>query len=73
MNTSPATRRLAVVGRSAAGQPRTFRLEPAIQARPAASREAAYRRLTAVLLGLDVPSLASELRQRRLALEPVAA
>jgi hypothetical protein len=73
MNTSPATRRLAVVGRSAAGRPRTFRLEPAVPARPAASREAAYRRLAAVLLGLDVASLASELRQRRLALEPVAA
>jgi hypothetical protein len=70
MNTSPATRRLAVVGRSAAGQPRTFRLEPLAAA---CSRDAAYRRLAAVLLGLDVASLATELRQRRLAVETIAA
>jgi predicted nucleotidyltransferase len=39
----------------------------------AGSRDAAYRRLAAVLLGLDVASLATELRQRRLAVEPIAA
>lgn len=68
MPTAPAPRRLAVIGRSAAGQPRTFRLEAVPQ--PVASQNAAYRRLTAVILGLDVPTLAFELRtaRRRLAL-----
>jgi hypothetical protein len=71
MTRSPANRRLAVVGRSTAGQPRTYRLE--VMPRPASSRDAAYRRLAAVLLGLDVPSLGHHLRQQRLALQPVAA
>jgi hypothetical protein len=68
MPTAPAPRRLAVIGRSAAGQPRTFRLEPVSQ--QAANQNAAYRRLAAVMLGLDVPTLALELRtaRRRLAL-----
>jgi hypothetical protein len=69
MTCSPATRRLAVVGRSAAGQPHPFRLEARLELevapRPAASRDAAYRRLAAVLLGLDVPTLAHELRLAR--------
>ena len=67
MTCSPATRRLAVVGRSAAGQPHPFRLEArlGVAPRPAASRDAAYRRLAAVLLGLDVPTLAHELRLAR--------
>ena len=45
-----------------------LRLEPVSQ--PAASQNAAYRRLAAVMLGLDVPTLALELRtaRRRLAL-----
>ena len=68
MTTGPAPRRLAVIGRSAVGQPRAFRLEPVSQ--PAASQNAAYRRLAAVMLGLDVPALATELHtaRRRLAL-----
>jgi hypothetical protein len=50
---------LTPVGRNAAGQPRTYRLQ-----RPA-TREAAYRRLAIAILGLDVPTLASELRAAR--------
>jgi hypothetical protein len=68
MPTAPAPRGLAVSGRSATGQPRTFRLEPSSQ--PAASQNAAYRRLAAVLLGLDVPTLALELRTARRRLAP---
>ena len=63
MTTSPAPRHLAVVGRTSVGQPRTFRLETS--ARPAASRDAAYRRLASVLLGLDVPTLAFQLSLAR--------
>jgi hypothetical protein len=61
--TSPGLRQLAVVGRSTAGQPRTFRLE--LAGRPAASRDAAYRRLAVHILGLDVPTLARGLRTAR--------
>jgi hypothetical protein len=57
-------RHLAVVGRSATGQPRTFRVELAGHTnRP--GRAAAYRRLAAVILGLDVPTLAFRLRAVR--------
>jgi hypothetical protein len=63
MQTSPTTRHLAVVGRSTAGQPRTFRLE---RGGPVGHRDAAYRRLAAVILGLDVANLATELRAARL-------
>jgi hypothetical protein len=63
MSTSPATRSLSVIGRSAAGPPRTFRLEPG--ARPSTGRDAAYRRLAAVVLGVDVPTLALQLRLAR--------
>ena len=51
--------RLAI-GHDAAGQPRTYRLQ-----RPV-SREAAIRRLVITILGLDVQTLASDLRARRL-------
>jgi hypothetical protein len=71
MTTSPATRRLAVVRRSAAGLPQTYRVE--LAPRPAQSRDAAYRRLAATLLRLDVPTLAYELRQARTAREMAAA
>jgi hypothetical protein len=57
-------RHLAVVGRSAAGQPRTFRVEPA-RGNTQPSRDAAYRRLATVILGLDVPTLAFRLRAAR--------
>ena len=63
MTTTPACRRPVVLACSAAGLPRTLRLEPVTQ--PVASRDAAYRRLTAVILGLDVPTLARELRAAR--------
>jgi hypothetical protein len=53
---------LTIVGRSSAGQPRTFR-----RTRAHYNRDAAYRRLVGVILGLDVPTLAAELRGKRLA------
>jgi hypothetical protein len=43
-----------------AGQPRTYRVR-----RPG-SRDAAHRRLAITILGLDVQTLASDLRARRL-------
>ena len=46
------------------------------QALPEAQRNAAYRRLAAVVLGLDVATLAAELRAARVQLdesEPLAA
>jgi hypothetical protein len=63
MSSAPLPRRLAPIGHSACGQPRTFRLEPVAQ--PAANRTAAYRRLAVAILGLDVPTLARELRTAR--------
>jgi hypothetical protein len=57
----PASARcLAIVIRSAAGQPRTFRLEPL-----PTSRNAAYRRLATAILRLDVATLGAELRSQR--------
>jgi hypothetical protein len=53
---------LNIIGRSATGQPRTYRYQPA----GAASRGAAYRRLAATILGLDVASLVNDLRTARL-------
>jgi len=54
---------LAIVGRASAGRPRTLRQE-----RPAASRQAAYRRLASVILRLDVATLGSELGTARVKL-----
>jgi hypothetical protein len=62
-SSTPVHRRLTVIGHSPAARPRTFRLEPMPEV--AASRNAAYRRLAAAILALDVPTLAHELRQRR--------
>jgi hypothetical protein len=56
MTSTSAQPRLAVIGHSAAGRPRTFRLEFERGAAP--GRNAAYRHLMAVILGLDVPTLA---------------
>jgi hypothetical protein len=56
---SRAPRGRTIVGRSANGQPRTYRLTA-----PAATG-AAYRRLAAAILGLDVPTLADELQSAR--------
>jgi hypothetical protein len=62
MSTAP-TRTLGIVGRSAFAEPRSARL----QSLPVAgSRDAAYRRLTATILGLDVATLAAELSAARL-------
>ena len=47
---------LHVIGRHPNRQPRTYRLEPS----PA--QQAAYRRLAVAILGLDVVTLASQLR-----------
>jgi hypothetical protein len=48
-----------VVACGANGQPRTFRLEPAN------ARQASYRPLALAILGLDVASVADELRSSR--------
>jgi hypothetical protein len=50
---------LIVIGRCSTGQPRTYRL-----ARSNA-RDAAYRRLAVAVLGLDIRTLARELRAAR--------
>jgi hypothetical protein len=62
MKTTTQTSHLSIIGRSATGQPRTYRHHAS---RPA-SRGAAYRRLAATILGLDVASLVVELRSARL-------
>ena len=60
---------LAIVACSPTGRPRTFRLE-----RPSQSSDAAYRRLASAIVRLDVASLATELRTKRLGLnQPRAA
>ena len=56
------TSHLNIIGRSTAGLPRTYRHQPA----RSASRGAAYRRLAATILGLDVASLVNDLRSARL-------
>jgi hypothetical protein len=53
-------RGLTTVGRASTGHPHTLRLE-----RRGASSNAAYRRLAAVILRLDVESLGRELRAQR--------
>jgi hypothetical protein len=62
MSTAPL-RSLEVIGRSTTGQPRTFRVETIADR---GSRNAAYRRLAAAVVGVDVASLALELRTKRL-------
>jgi hypothetical protein len=57
-STTPSPRARTVVSRGSNGQPRTYRL-----ASPAS--RAAYRRLTAAILGLDVATLTDELRSVR--------
>jgi hypothetical protein len=59
MNNQPT--HLTIVGRSANGLPRTYR-----RGSLHASRTAAYRRLAAAILSLDVPTLTHELRSRRI-------
>jgi hypothetical protein len=59
MNSQP--RQLAIVGRSDGGRPRTYRVTRSNRTR---GRDAAYRRLAAAILGLDVAYLASELSSR---------
>lgn len=46
--------------------------EPRTQGASEAARDAAYRRLVAVALRLDVATLAHELREARLASQPAA-
>jgi hypothetical protein len=48
-----------VLARDSHGQPRTYRLAPH------AAQQAAYRRLAVAILGLDVATLAMELRPAR--------
>ncbi|HET6318309.1 MAG TPA: hypothetical protein VFG86_17790 [Chloroflexota bacterium] len=57
--TASTPRARSVIARGANGQPRTYRLSP----QPA--QQAAYRRLALAILGLDVATLADELRARR--------
>lgn len=57
MNSQPG--QLSAIGRSNTGQVRTYRLSRT----PA--HNAAYRRLAAAILGLDVPFLADELKASR--------
>jgi hypothetical protein len=51
--------RMRVVARGTNGQPRTYRLGPS------SVQNTAYRRLALVILGLDVATLADELRSAR--------
>ena len=51
--------RLRVVARGANGQPRTYRLATS------STQKTAYRRLAVAILGLDVATLADELRSAR--------
>jgi len=51
--------RLRVVARGANGQPRTYRLATS------STQNTAYRRLALAILGLDVATLADELRSGR--------
>jgi hypothetical protein len=54
--------RLAVVGRSEAGQPRTYRL---VRSCPTRSIGSAYRHLLVVVLGLDPDTLSRQLHAQR--------
>ena len=58
MTHQPTSRPRRVIACEPNGTPRTYRLAPA-------QRAAAYRRLAVAILGLDVESLASELRSAR--------
>ena len=68
MTSRPQPTTLAIVGRSSGRQPRTYRLEGTTRPRRRLDprRSAAYRRLAAVMLGLDVATLAADLRSNRL-------
>ena len=55
----PDEHRLRVVARGANGQPRTYRLATS------STQNTAYRRLALAILGLDVATLADELRSAR--------
>lgn len=63
MTTQP---HLAIVGRSSMGLPRTYRLDRSTTNSAHPARNASYRRLAAAILGLDVSTLAAELRSARL-------
>jgi hypothetical protein len=54
-----ASRARRVIAYDPNGQPRTYRLAPT------GSQPAAYRRLALTILGLDVPTLAAQLRSAR--------
>jgi hypothetical protein len=55
----PGEQRLRVVARAANGQPRTYRLATS------STQTTAYRRLALAILGLDVATLADQLRTTR--------
>jgi hypothetical protein len=56
---SQLTRTRTVIARGLNGQPRTYRVSPAPM------QQAAYRRLAAAILGLDVATLARDLCRTR--------
>ncbi len=62
MTSEQQERILTPIARETSGQPRTYRLSRTL------ARDAAYRRLAITVLGLDVPTLASQLRSVRRAL-----
>jgi hypothetical protein len=67
MSLPESPRALRPIGHARNGQPRTHRLASR------AHQDAAYRRLATAVLGLDVASLAAELRSARQAILPRAA
>lgn len=62
-----SARARTLIARGPNGQPRTYRLAPA------PTQQAAYRRLALAILGLDVATLADELRAARRHVLPLAA
>ena len=63
---SRPARSLSVIGRRPSGQPRTYRLSP----QP--TQQVGYRRLALAIVGLDVATLADELRAARRAAHVLA-
>jgi hypothetical protein len=61
VKTQPAPH-LRLISSAPTGQPRTYRL---VAQRRSAAQNAAYRKLAIAILGLDVASLAAQLRGQR--------
>jgi hypothetical protein len=65
MSTAPS-RGLTIIGRSDTGLPRTFGVDQSGAPAHEPTINAAYRRLAATIVGVDVPTLAGALRRARL-------